>query len=182
MIGPNRPDQVGLREDHMKHPDRLHRLAIEAAARGRITNDLRTGLEEAFPGAIARASERREREAFDARFAGPVPAWAKRYVAKYWPGITQMRWRRSATTLHGTCDRWEGTIVVTARNGEPEQRLRILVLHEIAHRVGRGHDERYTAELRRLLVAEGLYRAALKSGLTGQSKLRRVKAATSASR
>jgi hypothetical protein len=168
----------------VKRPGKIEKLAVDAIAsydarHGIPVNmiPLRNAIEEAYPGAISRAIERREAAQFEAKFTGKVPPWAKRYVAKHWPTLEHLTWRRSRHTLRGTCDGY-GRITVTERIGTDEERMRILVLHEIAHRRGYGHDEKYTAELRRLLVAEGLYRAALKSGLTGQSKLRRVKAAT----
>lgn len=167
----------------MARPDKVAAAAIELLA----ANPTRHGqatfaalieiVEERYPGAIERARARRKAKAFDSKFVGPVPDWAKRYVKKHYPSLRLMKWRRSKVTLRGTCETWTSTITVTERTGTSEERMRILVLHEIAHQVGYGHDDKYAAELRRLLVAEGLYRAALKSGLSGQSRLRRVKAA-----
>jgi len=168
----------------MKRPDKVAAAAIEyvAANSGRVSQSATLSalvdvLDEKYPGAIERARARRKVKVFESKFSGPVPPWCKRLVAKHWPDLGRLQWRRSRTTLRGTCDGWS-TITVTERIGTTEERMRILVLHEIAHRRGTGHDERFAAEFRRLLVAEGLYRAALKSGLSGQSKLRRVKAAT----
>jgi predicted metal-dependent hydrolase len=164
-------------------PTRIELAAIGVVATSSKPYRARVGIlagliETSYPGAIERAAARIERERFESKFHGPVPAWAKKLVAKHRPDLIALRWRRSRTTLRGTCSSWSSEITVTERIGEPEQRMRILLLHEIAHFRGTGHDERFAAEFRRLLVAEGLYRAALKSGLTGQSKLRRVKAAT----
>lgn len=171
----------------MKRPDKIGKAAIAAVVaaakpHGKSIAELAAVLEEAYPGAIARATEARTKARFESKFVGPVPDYAKRYVAKYWPGLTRLTWRRSGVTLRGTCATWSGEIRVIERIGTDEQKMRILVLHEIAHRVGIGHDERFAAEFKRLLVGEKLYRAALQSGLSGQSKLRRVKKAATGPR
>ena len=160
-------------------PTKIEAKAIEMVAStcANHSKALAELIEVKYPGAIARARARRAKEYEKSRFRGTVPPWARRLFLKHAPSRADLRWRRSSTTLRGTCD-GVYSVSVTERIGTSEERMRILLLHEIAHFVGFGHDARYTAELRRLLVAEGLYRAALKSGLTGQSKLRRVKAAT----
>lgn len=169
----------------MRRPDKIHRAAIDVVVKRISERDRGTMkiladlLDEQFPGAIARASEKRRKALIEAKYRGPVPAYAKKLVAKHWPALGSLTWRRSRYTLRGTCDGFD-SITITERIGTSEERMKILVLHEIAHRRGRGHDAVFAAELRRLLVAEGLYRAALKTEnvLRGQSKLRRVAART----
>jgi hypothetical protein len=151
-------------------------LSVNQSQHGDRIIALRDAVESRFPGAIDRAVAKRAKEYQQGRFNGPVPTWAKRLFLKHAPRRADLRWRRSSTTLRGTCDGIYH-VTVTERIGESEERMRILLLHEIAHFVGSGHDVAWTAEFRRLLAAEGLYRAALKSNLTGQSKLRRVKKA-----
>ena len=173
----------------MKRPDKLHRFAIEAvAARGEMLDGprmkaLRAGLEEAFPGAIERARDRRKRAAFDSKFAGPVPEWAKRYVKKHSPNIDRLTIRQSRTKPYssGHCLNG-GEIVVTFGAGRETDadtlvERQAVVLHELAHSLKpwHGHDETFYAEWRRLLVAEGILRAAIATGrFRAPRKLRRA--------
>lgn len=162
-------------------PTKIEQAAIDHVAAvsssGASARKLAELIETKYPGAIERAKTRRAATYRDSRIRGPVPPWARRLFLKHAPERADLAWRRTTVThLRGRCDGLY-SVFVTELIGTPEKTLRILLLHEIAHFVGTGHDERWTAEFRRLLVAEGLYRAALTSGLTGQKKLRRVKAA-----
>ncbi len=140
-------------------------------------------IEETYPGAIDRACARAEAEAFEAKFLGKVPAWAKRYVAKYGgANVSTLRIKQSRsphrTGTSGWCLYSTGEIQLTFAVDGDENEQKMSVLHEIAHanKPG-GHDDRFYAEWRRLLAAEGLYREAVKSGRFGTrraNKLRRA--------
>lgn len=152
----------------MKRPNAVERAAIEACAARRVGGhafeNLRKEVEAAFPGAIMRANARRKKEAFEAKFVGSPPSWAKAMVATLAPELIQLRWRRSRVKEwpSGRCY-GRGEIVVTVGFIPNKIAERYVLLHEIAHWKSplAGHGDRFWDTFRHLLVQQGMYRKAL---------------------
>lgn len=163
--------------------DAITKAAIEVAAGNRLVMqdlvDLRAAIETKHPGAVARAEARRKKARFEAKFIGPVPEWAKRYVAKYGrANVSSLTVRQSRTKDYtsGHCWYSGGRLVVTfSLPGSDERERQASVLHEIAHALATydDHGDRFYAKWYELLKAEGLYRYVLTCGqFVGVSSLK----------
>lgn len=140
---------------------------------------LHDAIEARHPGAIERRRAARRKASFEQKFIGPVPAWAKRYVAKYAPGDVsslQVRVSRTKTYSSGHCWYGDGRLVVTlSKPGSELVEQQATVLHEIAHARASwdGHGERFYDVWFEMLRAENLYRAMLSTGrFVGESSLK----------
>ncbi len=183
----------------MKRPDKVARAAIDwLSGKSPDGREMRRVIEEVYPGAIARARAAQVKAEHDARFTGPVPLWAKRYVEKHASDhvTLQVRQSRSKVTTSGRCYGGSRLVVTFGRahrlygNETPEAEAsireqqervesdhRIVVLHEIAHTRAPwdDHGPKFYAAFRKLLVAEGLLRAAEKRyGKIRAGKLRQA--------
>lgn len=161
-------------------PSKIEQLAIDYLGhRTGRTDELRAAIDAKYPGAVERSRARADKATFEQKFVGPVPDWAKRYVAKYAPRLERLTIRQSRSKRYssGHC-RYYGPIVVTfgytpkPRPGETPEAIesmreeaeraegekRVVVLHELAHHRApmHGHDEKFAAELHRMVVAEHL--------------------------
>jgi hypothetical protein len=161
----------------MRRPTAAERAAIKYLAGRPVSGTLytrseddrvalRTAINEAFPGAIARAQKGSQKDAFEDRFVGNVPAWAKRYVRKYGARVSRLTIRRSATKPYSSGHCWYGSGVITVTlGGGDDLEQKAVVLHEIAHANAPGaHDDAFYAEWHRLLALEGLLRGVIESG------------------
>lgn len=157
--------------------DTITAAAIDALAKPgwanyqRVLGPLEAAVEAKHPGAVARARDRKKKERFERKFIGPVPSWAKRYVAKYCPTIESLRIRQSRIKDYSSGHCWYGSgeLVVTfaiASSDYGEAERQATVLHELAH--GRAtydrHGDRFYDYWYEMLVAEGIYRHVLTCG------------------
>lgn len=130
---------------------------IRQTVRGKA---LANAIEAKHPMAVPRARARIQAQRLEARFVGDPPEWAKRLIIKHFPDFPRLVWRRSRVHAFSSGRCFADHIVLTAGWQASEDDLRVVLLHEIAHRRGHGHDARYYREFHRLLVAEHLYRHA----------------------
>lgn len=177
----------------MKRPNAVEKTVIEYLARRDVPRAfadaaaVRRAIEAKFPGAIARQKERDAKETFDRKFVGNVPAWARHYVEKYGSRVDTLTIRRSRSkdTTSGRCYGGSRLVVTFGRekpgddieNARREKDWRTVVLHEIAHSRAPydDHGDRFYAEFRKMLVAEGLLRFAQERyGKIRAGKLRQV--------
>lgn len=140
---------------------------------------LEEAIEKKHPGAIERARTKTKKDAFEKKFLGPVPSWAKRYVNKYARasvGTLRIRVSRTKDYSSGHCWYGVGDIVVTlSKPGSNLVEQQVTVLHELAHALATwdGHGERFYDEWFKMLRAENLYRAGIDTGrFVGVTSLR----------
>jgi len=142
---------------------------------------LQDAIEAKHPGAIDRRRATNKKVAFERKFIGPVPDWAKRYVAKHGSGyVTSLQVRQSRTKSHSSGHCWYGSgrlVVTFGRPDAPDSEVerKATVLHEIAHARATydGHGDRFYDMWCEMLRAEGLYRSMLATGrFVGESSLK----------
>ncbi len=147
--------------------DRLLRAAVALLSNTTSTNStaLRALVDEIAPGRVererARIQRERARKVEAGKWRGPVPAWAKRLVAKHlgdhlYQPLVVWHPRARETSSGRYRNVWPHGSITVEVGSDPVDQHRVL-LHEIAHArtEGHGHDEVFWDELYRLAVIEG---------------------------